>query len=226
MQYKNILKARFKSRPNRFIAIIEINDKEEICHVKNTGKCKELLVENATIYVEEIKSEKRKTKFDLIAVLKDERLINIDSQAPNKIIYEWIQQKNFMKNISCLRSEVKYKNSRFDFYLESNKRKILIEVKGVTLEEDGIVKFPDAQTQRGVKHIKELCKSLEDGYEAYIIFVIQMEEVKYFTPNYDMHKEFGEELKLAKENGVNIIALDCKVGGDYIYVNNYIDIML
>lgn len=225
MKYDNILQARFISRPNRFIANVEIDKKIQVCHVKNTGRCKELLIpEETTVFVQENDNPKRKTKYSLITVKKDDRLINMDSQVPNKVVYEWIKNGNLFKNTSSIKTEQKYHNSRFDLYVEEGNRKIFIEVKGVTLEEDGVVRFPDAPTERGVKHIRELCECIKDGYEAYIIFVIQMRDVLYFEPNIKTHKEFGDALKKAKESGVNIIAVDCEVSENSIDIRDYVKV--
>lgn len=226
MKYYNIKKGIFKKRENRFIAYIEIDGKIEKCHVKNTGRCKELLVDNATVFVEENFSENRKTKFSLISVIKNDLLINMDSQSPNKAVLEWLKKGCLFNDLTFLKSEVKFRNSRFDFYVERNNNKIFIEVKGVTLEENGIVKFPDAPTQRGIKHIFELCEAVQEGYEAYIIFVIQMKGAIWFEPNYKTHPEFGSALKMAQERGVNILAYDCNVGIDFIDIDKKIDIRL
>ena len=226
MIYNNIRRAKFIRRPNRFIAHIEIDGKEEICHVKNTGRCKELLTENAAVFVQEFDSPKRKTKFDLISVYKGKKLINMDSQVPNKVFHEWLKQSDFLKNISKIKPEHKYNNSRFDFYVEADGRKILLEVKGVTLEENGIVLFPDAPTERGVKHLNELIDSIDDGYDAYVVFIIQMSDINYFTPNIKMHKEFAETLIRAKNHGVKIIALDCDVTENIIAAKNFVEVKL
>jgi len=224
MKYENIIKGKFIARPNRFIAEIEINGKIETCHVKNTGRCKELLIPSATVFVEENDNPKRKTKFSLIDVVKDKRLINIDSQVPNKIVHEWILKGNLFKDVTLIKPETTYNKSRFDFYVETNGRKAFIEVKGVTLEENKVVRFPDAPTERGVKHIKELCACLKEGYDAYIIFVIQMKDVLYFEPNDETHKEFGDALRGAKKAGVNIIAVDCDVKEDSIDIVDYVEV--
>lgn len=208
MVYNSIVKGKFISRPNRFIAYAEINGKEEICHVKNTGRCRELLIPGADIILEKSDNPNRKTKFDLVSVYKNGRLINMDSQAPNKIAAELLP-KLFPHYI--IKSEQKYKNSRFDFYMESENTKAFVEVKGVTLEKDNIVMFPDAPTERGVKHINELIYAVENSYDAYILFIIQLNGVKYLTPNYKTHHEFGETLKLAEQKGVKILAYDCIV---------------
>lgn len=208
MVYNSIVKGKFISRPNRFIAYAEINGKEEICHVKNTGRCRELLIPGTDIILEKSDNPNRKTKFDLVSVYKNGRLINMDSQAPNKIAAELLP-KLFPHYI--IKSEQKYKNSRFDFYMESENTKAFVEVKGVTLEKDNIVMFPDAPTERGVKHINELIYAVENSYDAYILFIIQLNGVKYLTPNYKTHHEFGETLKLAEQKGVKILAYDCIV---------------
>lgn len=182
MRYDNIHKGKFLSRPNRFIANVEIDGKAEVCHVKNTGRCKELLIEGCTVWLEHSDSESRKTAFDLVAVEKGDRLINMDSQAPNKAVGEWLREKMPFGEGFSVYPEKKYGNSRFDFYLESQDRKIFMEVKGCTLEKDGVVLFPDAPTLRGVKHIEELSHCLDEGYESYIMILVQMSDVKYFTP--------------------------------------------
>lgn len=216
MKYNKVEQGIFKKRPNRFIAHVEINGKEEVCHVKNTGRCRELLVSDALVFLEESDNPNRKTKYDLIAVEKGNRLINMDSQIPNKVVEEWLKEGNLFGKEAKVRREVVYGNSRFDLYIESGERKIFMEVKGVTLEENNVVRFPDAPTQRGVKHIQELEKCIKDGYEAYLIFVIQMEDVDYFTPNRDTHPEFAEALKTAEKAGVHILAYDCIVRKDLI----------
>lgn len=226
MIYNNIKTAKFLDRPNRFIANIEVDDKHEVCHVKNTGRCKEILTHGVTVYVQEFNNKDRKTKFDLISVFKGERLINIDSQAPNKVFHELLLTGKLFEDITLIKPECKYKNSRFDFYIEADNKKIFVEVKGVTLEENGVVMFPDAPTERGLKHLNELSESMDDGYEAYVCFVIQMKDVLYFTPNYKTHKEFGETLKNIEEKGVNIIAFDCEVTKDSLTARDIVDIKL
>lgn len=216
MRYENIVKGRFLARPNRFVAQVEIDGREEVCHVKNTGRCRELLVRDCAVYLDKAKNPDRKTKYDLVAVEKGQRLINMDSYAPNIAAGEFLP-KIFPNSI--IKSEYTYGNSRFDFYIEDNGRKILLEVKGVTLEQDGIVMFPDAPTERGLKHVNELISCTEKGYEAYILFVIQMDKVKYFTPNYGTHPEFGEALKKASQAGVKLLAYDCAVFPDGMEIN-------
>ncbi|EGJ45848.1 sugar fermentation stimulation protein [Ruminococcaceae bacterium D16] len=211
MQYGKILPARFLSRPNRFVARVEAEGEELVCHVKNTGRCRELLVPGATVWLEESPNPSRKTKFDLIAVEKGNRLINMDAQAPNKVFGEWAAAGGFREGLTLLRPETTYGSSRFDFYWESSKSRGFVEVKGVTLEEDGIVRFPDAPTLRGVKHLDELVKAHEAGYEAAVCFVIQMENVRWFAPNDETHPEFGQALRRAAQAGVEILAMDCAV---------------
>lgn len=226
MIYQNIKKGKFINRPNRFIAHVEIDNNIEVCHVKNTGRCKELLTDNAEVYVQEFDSPKRKTKFDLISVYKDKMLINMDSQVPNKVFHEWVKTSGFLEDITLIKPEYKYKNSRIDFYIETIDKKILIEVKGVTLEENGVAMFPDAPTLRGLKHINDLVGSIDEGYEAYVFFIIQMKEVKYFIPNYKTHKDFGEALKMAQTKGLNIYALDCNVTENSIKANEFVEVRL
>ena len=226
MIYKNIQKARFLNRPNRFIAHIDIDSKTEVCHVKNTGRCRELLTENATVFVQESDNPNRKTKYDLISVLKGEKLINMDSQIPNKVFGEWAQNSGFFGEIKLLKAEKTFENSRFDFYIETDNDKIFVEVKGVTLEQDGVVMFPDAPTERGVKHINELCRCIDNGYKAYIFFIIQMDNVKYFTPNRKTHPQFADALKAAAEKGVGVYALDCKVSENSIAADKFVEVRL
>ena len=226
MKYENIIKARFISRPNRFIAEVEIDGNIEIAHVKNTGRCKELLTEGTTVYVQKSDNPARKTKYDLITVVKNGMLINMDSQAPNKVFGEWVSQGNFAADVDLIKPECKYGKSRFDFYIEAGGRKIFAEIKGVTLEEAGIVMFPDAPTERGIKHIKELCECVKNGYEGYIFFIIQMEQCKYFTPNKATHIEFAEALKKASECGVNIKAMNCNVTKDELIILKEVEIKL
>ena len=211
MQYGKILPARFLARPNRFVARVEAEGQELVCHVKNTGRCRELLVPGATVWLEESPNPNRKTKFDLIAVEKGARLINMDAQAPNQVFGEWATSGHFREGLTLLRPETTYGSSRFDFYWESSKSRGFVEVKGVTLEEDGVVRFPDAPTLRGVKHLEELVKAHEAGYEAAVCFVIQMGDVRWFAPNDATHPEFGQALRKAAAAGVEVLAMDCAV---------------
>ena len=226
MQYTNIMAGKFLSRPNRFIAHVEIAGREEIVHVKNTGRCKELLLPGATVYVQHFPEGKRKTKYDLIAVEKQNLLINMDSQAPNKVVQEWIVGQEPFGKITYLKPECKHGDSRFDFYLETEAKKMFIEVKGVTLEEKGVVMFPDAPTERGVKHVQELCHCLEQGYEAAIVFVVQMSGMRYFTPNRRTHAAFAEALERAEACGVRMLALSCEVTPESLAINGEIPIHL
>lgn len=215
MKYKSIVTGKFKSRPNRFIAMVEIEGTIEKCHVKNTGRCRELLLPDAEVYLEKSGNPDRKTGYDLIGVKKGEVLVNMDSQAPNKAVKEWLEEEAFFKHVTYLKPECKYGNSRIDFYLETEEgRKIFIEVKGVTLEEEGVARFPDAPTERGIKHIQELQQAVQEGYEAYILFVIQMKGVARFEPNDRTHKAFGDALRKAAEQGVGILAYDCLITAD------------
>ncbi|EOS42853.1 DNA/RNA nuclease SfsA [Lachnospiraceae bacterium JLR.KK009] len=269
MKYTRIAQGRFLERPNRFIALVEINGKTETCHVKNTGRCQELLAPGAGVWLEQSQNPNRKTAYDLVAVWKPAedgaggemhgenpfvwqagsgRLINIDSQAPNKAVQEWLEQnlppckatcpkdgtaalfgqntgleteesvqqawKHPFPEITLIKPEYRYGASRIDFYIEAGNlkpRKILLEVKGVTLEENGIAKFPDAPTERGIRHMLELEHAVKEGYEAFILFLIQMKGIKYFEPNYRTHPQFGETLRKVQGSGVNILAYDCSV---------------
>lgn len=208
MKYLKTLQAKFIDRPNRFIAHVDLNGIVETVHVINTGRCKELLIKGVTVILEESDNESRKTKYDLIAVYKENfGLINIDSQAPNKVAKEWLESKDY----TYIKPEYTYGNSRIDFYMEKDDRKYLMEVKGCTLERDGIGYFPDAPTERGVKHIYELIKAKEDGYEVSLAFVIQMEGVNEVLPNIETHPEFGVAIDDAKKAGVNIVFIKCRV---------------
>lgn len=226
MQYGKILPARFLARPNRFVARVEAQGQELICHVKNTGRCRELLVPGAAVWLEESPNPNRKTKFDLIAVEKGARLINMDAQAPNQVFGEWAKSGGFREDLTLLRPETTYGSSRFDFYWESSKSRGFVEVKGVTLEEDGVVRFPDAPTLRGVKHLEELVKAHDAGYEAAVCFVIQMGDVRYFAPNDATHPEFGQALRKAARAGVEVLALDCAVTPGSLEIRNPVPIQL
>lgn len=226
MTYKNIKKGIFKARPNRFVAYIEIDGQIEICHVKNTGRCRELLLPDCIVYVEEASNTARKTKYSLIAVQKGDRLINMDSQIPNKAVLEWLLAGNLFEDIVLIKPEKVYGNSRFDFYMETTNQKIFMEVKGVTLEEGGVVRFPDAPTERGIKHMNELIACTKEGYEAYILFVIQMADVIKFEPNDLTHPEFGMTLRQAKSEGVNVLAYDCEVTPDTLCIRRPVPVII
>ena len=210
MQYENMVQGTFIKRPNRFIAHIVIGGKEEICHVKNTGRCRELLPEGAKVWCQQFDDPKRKTKFDLITVQKGQRLINMDSQAPNKAAMEWLQSGG-LGEISNLRAESKWGDSRFDFYFEKDGKPCYLEVKGVTLENDGVCAFPDAPTERGAKHLRELTQLVQEGYGGYVLFVIQMADVKYLHPNDATDPAFGAALRQAHAAGVQVLAMCCYV---------------
>lgn len=226
MKYERIKRATFLERPNRFIAYADIAGKQETIHVKNTGRCAELLVPEAEIFVQESDNPERKTKWDLIGVRKGERLINMDSQIPNKVVGEWLSAGNLFSAGASVRPETVYGNSRFDFYVEEGESRAFIEVKGVTLEEEGVVRFPDAPSERAVKHVEELIWAKKEGYDAYVFLVIQMKGVRYFTPNIDTQPEFAEVLKKAKAAGVRILAYDCKVTEDSIQIDEEVPVVL
>ena len=226
MKYERIKRATFLERPNRFIAYAEIAGKKETIHVKNTGRCAELLVPEAEIFVQESDNPDRKTKWDLIGVKKGERLINMDSQIPNQVVGEWLRAGNLFSEEASVRPETVYGNSRFDFYVEEGENRAFIEVKGVTLEEEGVVRFPDAPSERAVKHVEELIRAKKEGYDAYVFLVIQMKGVRYFTPNIDTQPEFAQALKKAKAAGVRILAYDCKVTEDSIQIDEEVPVVL
>jgi len=226
MKYENVEKGIFISRPNRFIANVEICGREERVHVKNTGRCRELLPEGAEVYLSHSCKSTRKTTYDLVAVKKGNRIINMDSQAPNKAFYEWAVEGNFIDSPDLIKPGFKWGNSRFDFYIEKGDRRCLVEVKGVTLEFDGKCYFPDAPTERGVKHLMELTAALESGYDTYIIFIVQMKDVMFLSPNDDTHPAFGEALRLAQNRGVNILAYDCYVEPGIMEIRDKIPVKL
>lgn len=215
MKYKNIIKAVFETRPNRFIAKVLVDGHEETVHVKNTGRCKELLIPGCEVWLTEPGTPERKTKYDLVAVRKSTGvLFNIDSQAPNKVVKDWLETKGYDRIVP----EYTYGNSRIDFYMEKGNEKFLMEVKGCTLEVDGIGYFPDAPTERGVKHLRELIKAKKEGYRAILAFVIQMEGVYEVRPNIATHPEFAEAFEEAKKVGVEILFLPCKVTPDELKI--------
>ncbi|UWG96594.1 DNA/RNA nuclease SfsA [Dehalobacter sp. DCM] len=231
MQYDHVKKAIFRLRPNRFIAQCELEGKQVEAHVRNTGRCRELLIPGCTVYLLEDFRPGRKTQYTLISVEKSGRMVNIDSLAPNKIFREAmmegdIQLPGFEVPCTVLKPETRFGDSRFDFYMENSSQKAFVEVKGVTLEDDGVVLFPDAPTERGVKHIRELCRAAEEGYLAYLIFVVQMKNVRYFTPNRQTHSAFGEALEAARKSGVTLLAFDCHVTANEIWLNEPVEIVL
>ena len=228
MRYENMVPGIFCARPNRFIAHVEVDGEEVVAHGQNTGRCKELLVPGATVYVQDWGSEHtgRKTRYDLIAVQKGDLLVNMDSQAPNKVFAEWATRGGFVPGLTHLKGEAKWGKSRFDFYWEAGERRGFAEVKGVTLEHDGLVRFPDAPTERGVKHLEELILLQEEGYEAAVCFVIQMEGMRVFSPNDETHPEFGAALRKAAAAGVRVIAMECAVAPDTLCITKEILVQL
>ena len=210
MIYQNMVAGTFLSRPNRFIAKVEIAGREETVHVKNTGRCRELLIPGAAVLCQQAANPDRKTRFDLICVWKGKRLVNMDSQAPNVAAGEWLASGG-LGEIRDLRPETVHGDSRFDFSFTRNGKPCLLEVKGVTLEEDGVCAFPDAPTQRGARHLQGLRRAVEEGYDAYVLFVIQMADVKYFRPHFETDPAFAAALSEAAAAGVQILAYDCAV---------------
>lgn len=233
MRYREVRRAQFLSRPNRFIAKVLLDGEEITVHVKNTGRCKELLVSGTTVYLEPSDNPARKTPFDLVAVEKGDRLINMDSQAPNKLFAEWAKAGRFRPDLTLLRPETTWGSSRFDFYWEGAPKgdgefpvRGFVELKGCTLEEDGWTYFPDAPTERGVKHLGELLKARQAGYEAAVCFVIQMDRVSGFSPNDRTHPAFGEALRKAAAGGVEVLALDCTVIPGEVLIKDPVPIRL
>ena len=225
MQYGNMVPGIFLSRPNRFIAHIAIDGREEICHVKNTGRCRELLPTGAQVWCEVAENSARKTKFDLITVQKGNRLINMDSQAPNTAAKEWLLAGGLGK-VKNLRPETVSGDSRFDFSFTLDGKQCFLEVKGVTLETDGVCAFPDAPTQRGVKHLQGLTEAAKEGFGAYVLFVIQMEGVQYLHPNDVTDPAFGAALRQAKRAGVQVLAMDCLVTENTMQIHSPVEIRL
>lgn len=224
MNYERILPAVFLNRPNRFIAEIEVEGRRELCHVKNTGRCRELLLPGTDIWVQRADKMSRKTEFDLITVRKGERLVNIDSAAPNKVFFEWVQNSGYFGNAPVVRPEVTYGSSRFDFFIQSGGRSFFAEIKGVTLENDGVASFPDAPTERGVKHLKGLTECVRQGYGAYAVFIIQMENIKYMIPNRETHPEFADALAAAGEGGVKLLGLGCTVTENSLTAAEFVEV--
>lgn len=226
MEYKHIVKGCFLERPNRFIARVAIGSRIETVHVKNTGRCRELLQRGACVYLEKSDNPKRSTFYDLVAVEKGKRMINMDSQAPNRAAGEWLRGGGFFKDVKLVRPETTYGSSRFDFYIETENEKAFIEVKGVTLEEDGVARFPDAPSDRAVKHLGELMAARREGYRAFVLFVIQMEDVEYFSPNRDTHPQFADALCMAAKEGVELLAYDCLVTPGTMTINLPVSVVL
>lgn len=224
MEYREVRKGTFLERPNRFIAHVELDGQVEICHVKNTGRCRELLVPGAAVYLEHSDNPARKTAYDLIAVEKGGRLINMDAQAPNRAFGEWARQ--FEPSVLAVHPEYSFGQSRLDFCLETPEGLHFVEVKGVTLEEDGHVRFPDAPTERGVKHLHELMRAVEEEHRATAFFVVQMADVLDFAPNDATQPAFGEALREASAHGVNVVAYSCRVTPDSMTIDHPVPVIL
>lgn len=225
MRYENMVPGTFLARPNRFIAHVQIAGNVEICHVKNTGRCRELLPEGAQVWCQQFDSTTRKTKFDLITVQKGARLINMDSQAPNVAAKEWLLAGG-LGEISQLKAEDTHGDSRFDFSFLKDGKRCFLEVKGVTLEQDGVCAFPDAPTQRGVKHLQGLTRLAGEGYGAYVLFVIQMADVRYLHPNDATDPAFGQALRQAADGGVTVLAMACHVTEDTMDIREPVPVVL
>lgn len=231
MQYASVIRGQFCSRPNRFLAVVRIGGQEEIVHVKNTGRCRELLIPECTVYLSRSDNPNRKTKYDLIAVEKQREgkpplLINLDSQIPNAAAAEWLETGSLFSANAAFRREVTHGSSRFDFSIMDGNIQSFLEVKGVTLEQDGIALFPDAPTLRGVKHLQELTACQQAEIPAYLLLVIQMKEIRAFRPNDAMHPQFGEALRRAAAAGVTLLARDCIVTPDSITIDAPVPIQL
>jgi sugar fermentation stimulation protein A len=228
MKYNHIIQGIFIKRINRFVAHVWIDGIEEVVHVKNTGRCKELFIPGTTVILERAQNPERKTRFSIIAIYKGKQLINIDSQVPNQVAFEALQRGRIVQipDVDRVKKEVTYGNSRFDLYFESEASRGFIEVKGVTLEEDGLVMFPDAPTLRGTKHVMEMIKAVENGYKGYIFFLIQMKGVKHFSPNGKTDPAFSAALRLAVQKGVILLAYDSLVREDEIVIGDQVDIVL
>ena len=226
MHYQQVIPGRFIRRPNRFIAQVETSDGIQTVHVKNTGRCRELLVPGATVYLERGTNPGRKTPYDLIAVEKGDLLINMDSQAPNKVFGEWAAAGGFLPGVTAIRSEYVYGDSRLDFCIETEKGPHLVEVKGVTLEEKGCARFPDAPTERGIKHIRELQRAAETGLDTTLFFVVQFQNAHSVAPNDDTHPAFGEALREAAAHNVKVCAFDCLVTPDSLSIRREVPVIL
>ena len=225
MNYANMIPGTFLARPNRFIAHVEIDGQAEVVHVKNTGRCRELLPVGAEVWCQKSDNPARKTKYDLITVKKRSRLINMDSQAPNLAAREWLAAGG-LGEIKNLRAETKHGDSRFDFSFTKDGKSCFLEVKGCTLENDGVCAFPDAPTERGAKHLRGLTEAVKKGYGGYVLFVIQMADVKYLHPNDATDPEFGKALREAAANGVEVLAVDCEVTVEEMKIRNFVPVIL
>ena len=226
MQYGTVKQGRFLERPNRFVAVVELDGEQQVVHVKNTGRCWELLLPGVTVYLEQAENPNRKTQYDLIAVQKGELLINLDAQAPNRVFYEWAASGKFLPNVTAIHPEYRFGASRLDFCLETPHGLHLVEVKGVTLEEHGAARFPDAPTERGVKHIRELQKVVEMGMDATLFFVVQMAGMRSVSPNDATHPAFGAALREAAAVGVQVCAYDCLVTPNSLTMHQPVPVLL
>ena len=226
MRYGEVKRGRFLARPNRFVAHVELEGERVVCHVKNTGRCRELLTSGAAVYLERAENPARKTPYDLIAVEKGDLLINMDAQAPNKVFGEWAAAGRFLPEVTVIRPEYTWEDSRFDFRLEDHLGPCFVEVKGVTLEQDGLALFPDAPTERGVKHLRGLRRAVERGYRAAVFFVVQMKGPRLFRPNDDTHPAFGQALREAAAAGVGVYAWDCAVTPESLTLDAPVEVAL
>ena len=226
MRYGEVKRGRFLARPNRFVAHVELEGERVVCHVKNTGRCRELLTSGAAVYLERAENPARKTPYDLIAVEKGDLLINMDAQAPNQVFGEWAAAGRFLPGLTALRPEFTWEDSRFDFRLEDHLGPCFVEVKGVTLEQDGLALFPDAPTERGVKHLRGLRRAVERGYRAAVFFVVQMKGPRLFRPNDGTHPAFGQALREAAAAGVGVYAWDCAVTPESLTLDAPVEVAL
>lgn len=226
MDYGATVRGRFLDRPNRFIAHVEVGGETVVCHVKNTGRCRELLIPGATVILAAALNPLRKTPYDLVAVYKGDRLINMDSQAPNDAVAEWLEKTDTFGRIDSVRREYTHGRSRFDFYLLAEGRPLLLEVKGVTLEQDGVVLFPDAPTERGTKHLRELTEVARQGHAAAVLFVVQMEDCLHFSPNRATDPAFADALAEAQAAGVRILAVRCHLTERTITIGGAVAVLL
>jgi len=211
MRYDRIRRAVFLRRPNRFIAVVSLDGAETVCHVKNTGRCRELLVPGATVLVQHCPAPGRRTAWDLISVYKGETLINMDAAAPNRVFAQWAEAGGFLPGLTLLRPECRHGDSRFDFYVEAGARRGFVEVKGVTLEENGVVRFPDAPTLRGAKHLRGLADCVREGFEAWAVFIVQLSGARYLEPARANDPDFARAMEEARDAGVRLLALECAV---------------
>ena len=226
IRYEKMKQGVFLSRPNRFVAHVRLDGREEICHVKNTGRCRELLLPGAEVWCQHHDDSGRKTAWSLITVRKGERLVNLDSQVPNKLALDYVKQGGLGFAPQMVKPEQTYGNSRFDLYYEAGERRGFVEVKGVTLEDGGVARFPDAPSQRGRKHLLELQAAVEAGFDAWVLFVIQMADIRRFEPNWPRDPDFAEALCRAAEHGVQVRAVECFVTEDSLAITKEVPVAL